>query len=553
MVQSPDAEKTSDRRWPVRAAIAVIAAFLLAALPFALWQVTSNSDEARYTLAAARMMATGDYIVPYAAWGEVRLLKPPLTYYYVVAGFALFGQSVFAVKSMWLLSAVGILGLTWALAKALGASRAGAAVAVAALGSNLLFFRGVLTHNPDIPMVLGMTVALVGFVRLLCEDRPPAWVAFAAWLGIAWAFLAKGLLSLVLVALALGLRSLYGRLRLSRTEIAAIALAVLSVGWWYVAVALREPGLVFAQFFGDQVADKATLGTEALGALGYFAGYLALGFLPVLIAALPLRPGGLGRPRPAVVFLLAWTALVVVIFSFSNYRVPRYLLPALPAVAALIGLAMSALDAEALARRAGRAVRILLPLPVAVVGASAMIVYAGGTVLAALGTVAAGLAVLALLWWLAGTRRPSVALALLTAVLPVAVILFLPAYRTAGYPAAADLGARAVEEAGLAPGEVYVLERWHLIERIGLGHPPLEEYLFSNRIEPALLARARMVLTIYPYHAEALRRLGWEVREARGAPEGFPAEAFWRAIRTRDIDGLRAAYGEPIFIATPPG
>lgn len=536
----------------MRAALAVIAAFLLAALPFALWQVTSNSDEARYTLAAARMMATGDYIVPYAAWGEVRLLKPPLTYYYVVAGFALFGQSIFGVKSMWLLSAVGILGLTWALAKALGATRTGAAVAVAALGSNLVFFRGALTHNPDIPMVLGMTLALVGFVRILTDDRPPAWALFAAWLGIAWAFMAKGLLSVVLVALALGFRALHGRLRVSRPEIAAIVLAVLAAGWWYAAVAWREPGLVFAQFFGDQVTDKATLGAETFGALGYFAGFLALGFLPILIAALPVRPRGFGRPPPAVAFLIAWAVVVVVIFSFSNYRVPRYLMPALPAIAALIGLGMGAIDGETLARRAGRAVRVLLPLTVAVVGVTAMIVYAGSTVLAALGTVGAGLAVVVLIWWLAGTRQPSVALALLTAVLPVTVVLFLPAYRTAGYPAAADHGAWAVEEAGLTPGEVYVLERWHLIERIGLRHPPLEDYLFSIRIEPELLDRARMVLTIYPYHAEALRALGWEVREARGAPEGFPAEAFWQAIRSRDIDGLRAAYGEPIFIATRP-
>ena len=111
----------------------------------------------------------------------------------------------------------------------------------------------------------------------------------------------------------------------------------------------------------------------------------------------------------------------------------------------------------------------------------------------------------------------------------------------------------AVEEAGLAPGEVYVIERWHLIERIGLRHPPLEDYLFSTRIDPALLDRAEMVLTIYPHHADALRALGWEVREARGAPEGFGPEDFWHAIRTRDIEGLRAVHGEPIFIATRPG
>ncbi len=547
-----DTPETIDRRWPPRSALAVAAAFLLVALPFAFWQFTSNSDEARYTLAAARMMATGDYIVPYAAWGEVRLLKPPLTYYYVVAGMSLFGQTVFGVKSMWLLSAAAILGLTWALAKALGATRAGAAVAVAALGSNLLFFRGALTHNPDIPMVLGMTLALVGFVRLVSEDDPPAWAGYAAWLGVAWAFMAKGLLALVLVALALAMRAIARRIRPTGHEIAAIVLALLSVGWWYVAVALREPGALVAQFFGDQVTEKAMVGAEVFGALGYFAGFLVVGFLPILIAAAPFPLRALRRPPPAVLLLALWALIVVVIFSFSNYRVARYLLPALPAVAALIGLGLGNLTGEALARRAGRAVRVLLVLTVVAVAATAAIVYAGSTILAALGTLLGGLAAVAGMWWLAGTRRPSVALALLTVVLPVTVILFLPAYRVAGYPSAAEHGAWAIEEAGLTPDAVYVLERWHLMERIGLQVPPMEDFMFSNEIDPELLGQAKMVLTIYPRQADALRALGWTVREERGAPEGYPDEELWRAIRERDIAGLRSAYGEPIFIATRP-
>jgi len=552
MVPATDAPETSDRRWPVRSAIVVVAVFLLAALPFALWQFTSNSDEARYTLAAARMMETGDYIVPYSAWGEVRLLKPPLTYYYAVAGFSLFGQSIFAVKSMWLLSAAAILGLTWALAKGIGATRTGAAVAVAALASNLLFYRAALTHNPDIPQVLGIALALVGFVRLADEDRPPVWAPYAAWLGIAWAFMAKGLLALVLVGLALALRASYGRLRPSRHEIAAIVLAVVSVGWWYLAVALRQPDALVRQFLGDQVTEKAMLGAENIGALGYFAGFLALGFLPILIAAVPFRPKGIHRPSPGVLLLMLWALVIVVIFSFSNYRVARYLLPALPGVAALIGLWMGGLGGEDLARRVRRAVRLLLALSLVVVGLTAMIVYAGSTILAAVAGVVAGLAMIAALWWLAGTGRPTAALALLTVTLPLTVILFLPAYRVAGYPAAADHGVQAIEEAGLSTDRVYVLRRWHLMERIGLQVPPVEGFLYSSDIDPDLLAQAGMTLTIYPEIADELRARGWTVREERGAPEGFSADAFWRAIRERDIAGLRAAYGEPLYIATPP-
>jgi 4-amino-4-deoxy-L-arabinose transferase-like glycosyltransferase len=56
------------------------------------------------------------------------------------------------------------------------------------------------------PMVLGITMAMLGFVRLVSDDAPPpAWAAWAAWLGVAWAFLAKGMLVFLLVALAHGL------------------------------------------------------------------------------------------------------------------------------------------------------------------------------------------------------------------------------------------------------------------------------------------------------------------------------------------------------------
>ena len=245
---------------PLRiAAVAVIAAFVLGALPFAVWQVISQADEARYTVAAARMMASGDYIIPYSAWGEVRLLKPPLVYYQVVAGFALFGQSVFAVKSMWVLSGAVVLALTWAMARGIGAGRAGAAVAVAALAANPIFFQGALTHNPDMPMVLGIALASVGFLRLLEDEAPPALGGVGRVDGRGLGVSRQGACSvLLLVALALGLRAFWRRrLVAGRNEVAAIVVAVIAAGWWWVAVALREPdALIWRSSSGDQVGEK---------------------------------------------------------------------------------------------------------------------------------------------------------------------------------------------------------------------------------------------------------------------------------------------------------
>ena len=76
-----DFHKDIDLRRAKKLALVIIALFVLAALPFAFRQLlTANFDESRYTFAAAKMMETGDYVVPLNPWGGPRLLKPPIAY-----------------------------------------------------------------------------------------------------------------------------------------------------------------------------------------------------------------------------------------------------------------------------------------------------------------------------------------------------------------------------------------------------------------------------------------------------------------------------------------
>ncbi len=545
----------ADQRWAPWAAVLMIALFLLACLPFAIWQVlTVNVDEARYTVAAALMMATGDYIVPTNPWGGVRLLKPPLAYYYVVAGFSIFGQSLIGAKLFWLLSAAGIIGLTWALARRIGASAAGAAVAVAALVANPHIFRAALTHIPDIPMMLGLTMALVGFARIIATPRDeaaPVWAFYLAWIGIAWAFFAKGLLALVLVALSLAFRAAgRGLRRPSRHEVAAIVLAVVIGGWWYAVVAIREPALFVEQFLGDQVTQKTSTDLARIAdTLVKNVVDLVQGFFPIFLAAIPFTLGALRRrPRREVLYLVAWCVTVVVLFSFGAHRTERYMLPAMPAFAALLGLGFSHLAGEDIARRAGRAVRILLPVTGAVGLLTAGVVFAGGTVLGAAAVLLGiGLAIWAL-WRAAGTRRPAVALTLL-AILPLGTILSIaPAFTYLGIPSITDISVAAIRESGVPPEEIVVVQRWQLVERIGLRLPPIEGYRFVRGPDAAALEGARLVVTTDPAAVPALEALGFAMTQERAAPGEYPFADFLRAIRTRDLDTLRERWGEQVWI-----
>jgi 4-amino-4-deoxy-L-arabinose transferase-like glycosyltransferase len=552
-------------RWAPWTAAAIVALFLVACVPLAIWQFfTVNMDEPRYTVAAAEMMASGDYLVPTNPWGGVRLLKPPLSYYYVVGGFSLFGQSLFGAKLLWLLSSGAILGLTWALARRIGATQAGAAVAVAALAANLHFYRAALTHIPDIPQMLGITMALVGFARILAaregEEVPP-WAYYLAWIGIAFAFFAKGLLAFVLLGLSLAMR-VPGRAlgRPGRHETAAIVIAVIVGGWWYVVMAIREPALLYEQFLGDQVTGKASFLVSRIVETFYENAIdLVQGFLPFMIAAVPFTLAALKvRPRREVLYLILWCVTVVTVFSFGSDRTERYMLPAMPALAALIGLGFSGLSAEAIARRSGRAVRILLPV-IAIVGVlTAGVVYAGSTIPAALGVLAGFAAAIWALWWLAGARRPGVSLAVL-AILPAAALLSIfPAYDYVGKGSMTDISVEAIETAGVRPDEVVFLRRWQLVERVGLRIPPIEDYRYSRRVNPDVIGDAPLVITTDPETVPGLEALGYDVVEIVGAPGGFPFGEFVDAIVARDFGPLREKWGERIWIAlkipdAPPG
>jgi hypothetical protein len=263
-----------------------------------------------------------------------------------------------------------------------------------------------------------------------------------------------------------------------------------------------------------------------------------------------LRRLGLPRLSPGVVLLGGWAALITVLFSFGVYHPPRYLLPALPGVAAIVGLAFSGLDAGELARRGGRSLRILLVLTLAVVLATVAIVYGGASVLAGLGALLAGLGIVAGLWWLAGRRQSWIVLPLLAMWFPLTVLLTFPAARILAFPAAADFGVQAVRESGLPTTEVVIFGKWRFLDRVGLRAPPIEGYRYSNTFREDMLEGARMVLSIDPRHAERLSAMGWDIRVETGAPEAFGAGDLWQAIRARDIAGLRETFGEKVYIAT---
>lgn len=462
--------------WPGPFAIAVI--FVIAVLPFVIWPLDPQPDERRYSIAASQMLATGDFLVPVTENGDLRLTKPPLTYYYVAAGFALLGQTLIGAKLFFLTSAAAIVALCYPLARALGASPMMASLAAAMMAGNRAFFTTSTQYIPDTPLVLGITAALLGFVHVLQGTARP-WHLYVAWVGIAWAFLAKGFLAPLLVVIYVAARWMPSAPKLSsgmrRHEAIAVVLCVAVSVPWFALMALWHWDALLAQFVGDQVTSKAQLSAAGV-ANGMFktSSTLVLLSLPgVLAIALARLAAGSARVAPfvqgAVVwFLLAWIMLNITLFAFSNTVFGRYALPAVPAVIALAAAYATTLPVMALAVGLRRALRISLPILSVILGLGGVFGIAFGAV--GWGVAGIVLAVFGLPWaWWALARRPF-------AVGLIAVALFFPAIELARLPVSHALilptaGQVAAERvAALDPdaGAIYVNGNAQLLDRIGV-------------------------------------------------------------------------------------
>lgn len=542
-----------------RTLIALAAMFALLALPFLLWPLLPHPDERRYSIAAALMQEGGNWLVPISEKSEIRLKKPPLTYWYLLPGFALFGQTLAGAKALFLASALGIIGISYALARALGVAPRPALIAPATVAVHGIFFTTATQHIPDMPLVLGLSMALWGAVRLLRADHPGGWAWAALWLGLAYAVLAKGLLPLLLACLVLGMLA---RPQTAGTQRPQGALGA-AIGWgcfatgiasaWFVWVGVTYPGELMRDFIGDQVTGKAGFDPwQVLEGIGKTASDLMLPALPVMTALLLARwrhrrAVADQGPRRAETLLWLWCGLVVIVFAFSTQLYERYILPALPAFAALMALWASWLKTGALAWGVRCAVRIWLWLPVLASLLGALIAWRFGSHGLALLTLGATLLLGCALW--RGAAQFPLALVALAAVAPLTELARLPVFAAIVQPSAGQI-ARSVEAHDPGAEHRLVLDDPKLVDEIGLLTGGLTRLQFRDGFDPVRDLEVTIIYFMQPVHLGPLQASGFRVTDHAilrdldlKLPEIMEALAHGQRMR------LAADHGETLFVA----
>jgi 4-amino-4-deoxy-L-arabinose transferase-like glycosyltransferase len=550
-----------DTAWTATGIAGLLALYVLMVLPFVLWPLDPQPDERFYSIAASHMLHVGDFLVPVSETGEVRLKKPPLTYLYVAAGFTVAGETLVGAKLFFLLSAMGIIALAYMLARALGASRPAALFGAAMLVGHRLFFTTSTQYIPDTPLILGTTAALVGFVHVLRDTARP-WHFYLAWVGIAWAVLAKGFLAPLMLLLYALARHLPGAPTLSprmrRHELVAAVLAAALALPWFLLMAAWHPDELFAQFLGDQVTEKVRIGVPSvLAGIGNLSWQLFLltlpGMMVLALARVAATGAAISPPNrgPAVTFLLLWIALNLVIFAFSSVVFGRYALPAAPAVMALAAAYLSRLPAEAVAAGFRRTITILLPILATLGLAGALLGLVFGATAFGIGGALVLAAVAVPIWW--GRRTaPVVAGTVLVALFfPAIELSRVPFAHAALLPTEAQRAAHRIAQ--LDPGDtvVVVADRARLVDRIGIELGDMRRVAFARGL--ADIDDPDVVVFRDPELLEPLRQAGYDIEDIPFMDDfDMTAREIRDLVLQADVDAMRAAYGSRLYYASRP-
>jgi len=328
-----------------------LAALALVVLAFAFLGTRGllEPDEGRYANVAARMLRSGDWVVPALNDETPHFTKPPLTYWAIAASTALLGRHEWAVRLPNGLAWLATVLLVAAIAERLRAGSGRTAGVVYA--TTLLPHLGASVVTTDTLLAAFEALAALGLVGLWRRPSHAARLALGAGLGLA--FLTKGPVGLLpLLPMAVTLAAL-GEARIMARWLHPLVLGPLLVigGSWFAWIGLSRPD-VFAYFLREEIYGRVVQGrfdrhAEWYGALRIYGPALVLGSLPwfPLLLARPralgarLRTSGwrdLARRDPELLFVALWLALPLLVLAVVRSRLPLYLLPSFAPAAILL-------------------------------------------------------------------------------------------------------------------------------------------------------------------------------------------------------------------------
>jgi 4-amino-4-deoxy-L-arabinose transferase-like glycosyltransferase len=315
---------------------------------------------------ARNMLDSGDWVTPHLD-GVPYLEKSPLRDWATAVSYMIFGVHDWAARIPMALFTIGLCWLTARIGGWAFGGRAGlyAGLALATCAGLFLFTRVLI---PDVALTFTFTLAMWAFLRALEEDEPHprrwAWIMAAS---IATGLLLKGLIAAVLpagadLAYLLLTRQLFRRRTWKRLRpFSGTLIMLLIAAPWHVLATIRNPpyfyfsmrsvpgeyhGFFWFYFINEHLLRFLNLryprDYDTVPRL-YFWLFNLLWLFPwsaYLAAAFRLSYRNVDRAGRMRLLALCWIGFLLVFFTFSSTQ-EYYSMPCYPALALLIGYALT--------------------------------------------------------------------------------------------------------------------------------------------------------------------------------------------------------------------
>ncbi|MFN2492168.1 MAG: glycosyltransferase family 39 protein [Pyrinomonadaceae bacterium] len=321
-------------------------------------------DEPRYAEVAREMLVRRDLITP-TLGGHLWFEKPVLLYWMMMAAFEFFGVSEWSARLPAAVSGLlTIVAVFWIGRHAernnpelKNLSFYGSLVSATSIGM-VAFSRAA---SFDIILTVTITWALAFFIVYELRGKPRSFlVGFYVFIGLA--LLAKGLVGIIIPAGIVGGYYVLRRRIPERTTglslLWGMPLALTVAAAWYAPVIWQHGWPFMDRFFiQHHFARYVTSKYHHTQPVFYYLIALPLLCLPWtallfdgLLKARTWRWRREGARDDAGdklrVFALAWLSFPLIFFSFSNSKLPGYILPILPAAALIVGEQITRLTSD---------------------------------------------------------------------------------------------------------------------------------------------------------------------------------------------------------------
>ena len=345
--------------WRISVAVLIVLWAVIYAVGLS-WPPLLDDVDTVHAEAAREMLERHDWVTLYTN-GFRYLEKAPLMYWTLAISYKTFGVGTASTRLPLVIAVLALALATYRMGRYVYGNTGGlyaGTVLVTALG--LYVFTRFLI--PEVLVTLWLTLGLNFFLRAFEQEKPGRWLCWGFAATCALNLLTKGLIGLIFPFAAIGLFLLLTKhlrvLRNLHIVSSTLVFLVLSVPW-HVLAAVRNPpqgearGFLWFYFINEHVmrflGKRVPPGYDTVP-IGIFWGLLLVwlfpwsAFLPQALRGLSSwwgkirsrAPLDFDRRQSATLLFTCWALVIPGFFSFST-RQEYYTIPALPALALLVG------------------------------------------------------------------------------------------------------------------------------------------------------------------------------------------------------------------------